>query len=169
MNSLSGLYRRASAGDGSPVLDADLLARLAAGEHLGEEHDRVVAALAQSATAAASVRAALATAPASAWLEAELARAQGRARPHGFGRAVAHARGRRWQLAALAASAFLALALLMPRETPVTPAAPMAQSPAAGADDWILAGDFEGAPRPEEPTHGSKPGDEGIFIDDFGA
>lgn len=170
MTSLSELYRRASAGDGTPALDPEQLARLAAGEHLGEAHDRVVAALAQSAPDAGSLRAALATTPASEWLAAELAGGEARSRPHGFGRTVAHARGRRWQWAALAASAFLALALLMPRNTTVAPSEPVVESTPTVADDWILAGDFEEGPSPEQSVHGAQPaGEEGIFIDDFGA
>jgi len=168
---LSELYREGCQTEQGETLDADSLARLAAGEHLGDRHDEVVAALAGSTTHAAALRTALAVAPDAEWLAGELRTGQGRQHAHRSARAIVHARSRRWQWAALAASAFLAVALLLPRESPLPRVAPVASQAAQGSNDWILAGSFEEGPSPKTPIQGKSQGkgDEGIFVDDFGA
>jgi hypothetical protein len=58
MTDLARLYQRMTAAATESV-DADALARLAAGQHVGEGHDAAVAALSRSATDATALRIAL--------------------------------------------------------------------------------------------------------------
>lgn len=167
--SLSELYRRSTASCDAQALDLDTLARLAAGENLGADHERVVAKLAQSAAHAAALRTALAVAPASEWLSSEAADPRRATRSHRARRVIARIRAPRWQWAALAASLFVGLAMLLPRGTPVTEVAPVAQHSQVLADDRILVGSFEeGAPALDGAAATEIAPDEGIFIDDFG-
>lgn len=170
---LTDYFRRALARTGAVAPDAngsadglaDDLVALAAGRHLGDRHQAVVAALAASPEALAMFRMAQASAQPAAMLAGELDALSGRGsarrerRHEGAG-------GRVRRFAAAFATA-AALALVAWRMLP----GPGSDDPAMvmPASDMILAADSFEVGR--TPDHDGAPhaGDESIFHDDFGS
>lgn len=150
--SLSAIYRHATSVRDSGV-SADDVARLAAGETLGQRHDAAVEALAGSAAAFAAFRAAQAVAGDSHALDAGAASV--------VELPARHAAGVRPALAM--AAGVMGLALVAGLLLRVDRAAEVGSAPvaAAEADDIIFGVSYEG-----EGAIASR--DEAIFVDEFG-
>ena len=157
---LQALYRRLTRDGVAP--DADAVARLAAGEHLGEQHERVLGQLAASRAGSDALAVALEIAPESE----SLARALWRER--GAGRT---ARPRALPLPWLAAAAAIAfgftvmLKLTAPAVTqPAAPSAPVAAQPARA--DTISTVSFEEVAAVNDGFEAEAPSE--LLRDDFG-
>jgi hypothetical protein len=150
--SLSAIYRQATARRDSGIA-ADDVARLAAGETLGQRHDAAVEALAGSAAALVAFRAAQAVAGDARAFEAQASTVV--ALP------VRRAAGLRPALAM--AAGVMGLALVAGLLQRLDPGAPTGGAPvaAAGGDDVIFGVSYEG-----EGAIASR--DEAIFVDEFG-
>jgi hypothetical protein len=166
---LTAHFRRALARTGAAAPNADCLAddlvALAAGRHLGDRHQAVVAALAASPEALAMFRMAQASAQPAAVLAGEL---DALSRRGSVRREHRHAgTGGRVRRFAAAFGTAAALALVAWRLLPGVGADDPAL--AMPASDTILAADSFEAGRALERDGAPHAGDESIFHDDFGS
>lgn len=157
MNSLAQLYQRMTAAS-TQAVDADALARLAAGQHVDEGHDASVAALACSATDATALRVALELAPASEALA------------HGVrGADVVTLAPRRaavrWlaMAAGVAAVALVATLVVSPQQAADAPTAVAT----AVEDDAIFTVSFEGSIAASDEAPEALPAGDDIFSGEF--
>lgn len=162
---LTGYYRRALARTGAVAPAADDLVALAAGRHLGDRHDAVIAALAATPEALALYRIAQDSAQPSAVLAGEI---DALSRRGSVRRARRHegAGGRVRRFAAAFGTA-AALALVAWRLLPGVGADDPAL--AMPASDTILAADSFEVGRELDRDGAPHAGDESIFRDDFGS
>ena len=162
---LSDYYRRALSRTGAAELAADDLVALAAGRHLGDRHDAVLATLAASPAALALYRMAQASAAPSASLAGELETLSRRGAVRRERRHLGSGGRARRFAAAFASAAVLALVAwrLLPGVGAGDPAL------ALPATDRILAADSFEVGKALDPDAVRSAGDEPIFHDDFGS
>lgn len=163
MNSLSQLYQRMTGGPrAAEPLDADALARLAAGQHLGPGHDAALSALAGSSLNATALRVALAQADAAQALARGVNGAEVVALP---ARRPAPAAVRWLAMAAGVAAVALVGTLALEPQGGLDTAQPAVAT--ASQDDAIFDVSFEGAIVASEEVAPAMPAGDDIFIGEF--
>lgn len=162
MTSLSQLYQRMTGGPAAAEpLDADALARLATGQHLGPGHDAALAALAGSALNSTTLRIALAQGDAATALARGVHGADVVALP---ARRHAPAAVRWLAMAAGVAAIALVGTLAMSPQSGLDSSQPAVAT--ASDDDAIFTVSFEGSIAATDEAPESTPGDD-IFSGEF--
>jgi len=177
---LFGLYRKLP--DQGALPDAETLARLAAGEHLGADHDTVLAQVAGSRAAADALAIALATSDNAVALARVLSPREARVDQRPAVAAPSYRRGVPIAWLAAAAAIAVGFALLLnltaPMQPPTVPVAATSMPSASPEGDAMMRGSFEeGAvvadsfesDSPPDPTSERSDSRPDLFSDDFDA